>query len=74
MKRCQIAAKSAGSIGILQCCVLNDFFTQGYERLPDLWGLFYPPYLVYGKFGPRVYIVLHISLLAKKKRLPKKKI
>ena len=26
MKRCPIAAKIAGSIGILPCCVLNDFF------------------------------------------------
>ena len=39
MKRCPIAAKIAGSIGILPCCVLNDFFTQGHERLADLWGL-----------------------------------
>ena len=37
MKRCLIAAKIAGSIGILLCCVLNDFlFIQGHERLPDL--------------------------------------
>ena len=27
MKRCSIAARIAGSIGILPCCVLNDFFT-----------------------------------------------
>ena len=27
MKRCPIAAKIAGSIGILPCCALNDFFT-----------------------------------------------
>ena len=32
MKRCPIAAKIAGSIGI----VLNDFFTKGHEHLPDL--------------------------------------
>ena len=29
MKRCPIAAKIAGSIGILPCCVLNDFFHIG---------------------------------------------
>ena len=27
MKRCPIAAKIAGLIGILSCCALNDFFT-----------------------------------------------
>ena len=26
MKRCPIAAKIAGSIGIMPCCVFNDFF------------------------------------------------
>ena len=40
LKRCPIAAKIAGSIGILPCYVLNDFFTQGNERLPDLCSLF----------------------------------
>ena len=29
MKRCLIATKIAGSIGILLCCVLNDFFHTG---------------------------------------------
>ena len=38
MKRCPIAAKIAGLIGNLPRCVLNDFFTQGYERLPNLYG------------------------------------
>ena len=39
MKRCPIAAKIAGSIGILLRCVLNDFFYMGVsEHLPDLWG------------------------------------
>ena len=52
VKQCPITAKIAGSIGILPCCVLNAFFfTQGYERLPDLWSLSKPPHLVYGKFG-----------------------
>ena len=37
MKRYPIAAK----IGILSCCVFNDFFTQGYECLPDLCNLAY---------------------------------
>ena len=32
MKRCPIAIKIAGSIGILPCCVLNELFTLGYER------------------------------------------
>ena len=36
MKRCLIAANIAGSIGVLSCCILNDFFRQGHERLPDL--------------------------------------
>ena len=36
MKRCPIAAKIAESIGILPCCVLNNIFTYGDERLPDL--------------------------------------
>ena len=46
-----------------------------FSHLPDLWGLSYPSYFVYGKFGPRVYNVLRISLLAKKKfkRWPKKR-
>ena len=37
MKRCQIAAKIAGSIVFLPRCVLNDFFTSalGYECLPE---------------------------------------
>ena len=41
MKRCAIVAKIAGSIGILPCCVLNDFFTYSvvYECLHDFWGL-----------------------------------
>ena len=37
MKRCPIAAKIAGSIEILPCCVLNHL-VWGYERLPDLGG------------------------------------
>ena len=39
MKRRPIAANIPGSIGTLLCCFLSDFFTYGYERLPDLWGL-----------------------------------
>ena len=53
-----IAAKTAGSIEILSCCVLNDFFTQGYECLPDLCRPFLAPIihvhvcvLHKGKFG-----------------------
>ena len=34
MKRCPIAAKIAGSIGILPCCVLNHLFTSQYENFP----------------------------------------
>ena len=48
------AAKIAGSIGILPCCVLhvNDFLS-GFlnEGLLDLCGLTKPPYFVYGKLG-----------------------
>ena len=29
MKRCPIAAKIAGSIGIMPCCALNDFSHRG---------------------------------------------
>ena len=47
MKRCPIAAKIAGSIGILPCCVLNEFFTYRFVRplLPailciwEIWSL-----------------------------------
>ena len=39
MKRCPIAAKIAGPIGILLCCVLTTFSHMGHERLPNLRGL-----------------------------------
>ena len=51
MKRCPIAAKIAGLIGILPCCVSNDIFhIRGMSVCPDLWGLSQPPYFMYGKF------------------------
>ena len=65
IKRCPIAAKIAGLIGILPCCVS----TEGYEHLPDLWGLSLPPSSVFEKFClvPIMY-ASRISLVGKKKK------
>ena len=41
----QIAAKIAWSIRTRPRCVLNDFFTKAYERLPNLWGASTPTIL-----------------------------
>ena len=74
MKRCPIAAKIAGSIGIMPCCALNDFFTSGMNVCP----ICEASLSHHGKFGPvytmyRVYNVSRISLLAKKLWLKQKK-
>ena len=50
MKRCPIAAKIAGSIGILPRCVFIDFFTYGYERFRKFCCLSLSPYFMYGEF------------------------
>ena len=66
------AAKIAESIGILPCCALNDF-DKGVWTFVWFVRPLIAPYFVYGKFGPRVYNVSCISLLAKKKDGRKKK-
>ena len=48
---CPITAKIAGSIGILPCCALNNFFTEGYERLPDFEADRWPEKLLGPKDG-----------------------
>ena len=55
MKRCPIAAKIAGSIGILPCCVLNDFFTICEASISLIHHTLYmgnlvPAYTMYGVF------------------------
>ena len=76
MKRCPIAAKIAGSIGILPCCILNDFFTKGMNVCPfceaslshhTLYTLH-----VCETWSPRIHVSC-ISLLVKKRLPPKKK-
>ena len=62
-----VAAKIAGSIGTLLRCVLNDFLTEEYLHLPDLWSLSYPPYF-YGTFGLRVYMGCITYFLVGKKK------
>ena len=78
MKRCPITAKIAGLIQILQCCVLNDFFTEGYERLRDLCGLSQSPILcvweIWSCSNIRVYMYHVFHWLAKKRKITKKKV
>ena len=72
MKRCPIAAKIAGSIGILPCCALNDFLLHMGMNVWPIYEASLSHHTLYmGKFGPRVCNVSRISLLAKK-RWPKK--
>ena len=72
IKRCPNAAKIAGLIGFLPRCVCNNFFTQGYECLPNLCGLSKPLYFVYGKLGlVLITVYTYISLVSKKKKKKK---
>ena len=74
MERCPIAAKVAGSIGILPCCVLNDFFTKGYELLPDCEASLSHHTLYMEHFGHRVYWpeLYHAFSCWKTKKITKK--
>ena len=73
MKWCPIAAKIAGLIGILPCCVLNNFFPIGVWTFCLICEASLSHHTLYmGKIGPHIH-VSRISLLAKKKDYPQKK-
>ena len=71
MKQCPIAAKIAGSIGILPRCDLNDLFTQGYERLPFVRPLLATILCIWEIWSPRIQCH-HVFPCWQKKKLPKK--
>ena len=76
-KWCPITAQIAGLIGILSCCVLNDFYT-GVWTLPDLCGLALATIIcvweIWSGSNTCIYIYHVFHWLAPKKRLPKKKV
>ena len=74
MKRCPIAAKVAGSIGIRPYCVLNDFShtCRGMNVCLICEASLSHHTLYMGNLGPRVYNVSYITLLAKQKYGKKK--
>ena len=61
MKRCQIAAKIAGSIGILPCCVSTIFSHRGMNVCPMCEASLNHHTLYNEDFGPHVYMY-HVFL------------
>ena len=55
-KQCPIAAKIAGSIGIMPCCILNDFFHMGFERLRPLLATILCAWEIWSGSNNRVYM------------------